>query len=178
MLIVGLSLLAVSAFATPKRVAPISKGKKAFLAGLIKRCENGIATSCYDYGVSLSRSKSAKERQKGISYIRRACTLAYAPACKQKTSTLRGQTVVTSTYQPCDMSSAAASIQVAGDLISSVVQGSIWYRAGAMAGDKVTSINDKTFHGYNQIAEALGTGSMVLNVERNGKPTSLMVSCP
>jgi hypothetical protein len=167
-IIVFLLTLTMDAFAGPRR---------NFINGLIKRCNDGIAVACYDYGVTLSRSKSRKERQKSAYYVRRACTLAYQPACKQKISNVKNQTVV-SGKRACDMTKTAGSIHLQGDVISFVEQDSPWYRAGAQVDDKIISINDKPFAGYNDITEALGTGSLVLNVARAGKPTSLMVNCP
>jgi TPR repeat protein len=167
-LIVFLLTLTMDAFAGPRQ-----KHKN----NLLKRCSDGIAVACYDYGVTLSRAKNKKERQKSDYYVRRACTLAYQPACKQKISNIKNQTVV-SGKRNCDMAKTAGSIHLQGDVISFVEQDSPWYRAGAQADDKVISINDKPFAGYNDITEALGTGSLVLNVDRGGKLTSLMVNCP
>jgi hypothetical protein len=167
-LIVFLLTLTVDAFAGPRQ---------NFKNGRLRRCNDGIAVACYDYGVALLHSKSRKQRQKGAYYIRRACTLAYQPACKQKISNVKSQTVI-SGKRTCNMAKTAGSIHLEGNVISFVEQDSPWYRAGAQVDDKIISINDKPFAGYNDITEALGTGSLVLNVARGGKPTSLMVNCP
>lgn len=166
-IVVSLLTLTMSAFAGPKQ---------KFKGNLLKRCDDGIAVACYDYGVLLSRSKSKRERRQGATYIRRACSLGYQPACKQKLSNVKTETVVAE-KQKCNLTRTANSIHVQGNVVSYVEQDSVWYRAGTQPGDKIVSINDREFTGYNDLTETLGTGSLVLNVERNGKPTSLMVNC-
>lgn len=167
MIIAILLTLSMSAFAGPKQ---------KFKSGLLRRCDDGIAVACYDYGVLLSRSKSERERRQGALFIRRACSLAYQPACQQKLSNIKTETVVTEKPR-CDLTKTANSIHVQGNVVSYVEQDSVWYRAGAQPGDRIVSLNDREFTGYNDLTKTLGTGSLVMNVERNGKPTSLMVNC-
>lgn len=47
-------------------------------------CEGGIARACYEYGVWLQTQAGQKFRDEGARYVRRACSMAYAPACNAK----------------------------------------------------------------------------------------------
>jgi hypothetical protein len=47
-------------------------------------CEGGISRACYEYGIWLQTQPEKRWKDLGARYVRRACSMAYAPACQTK----------------------------------------------------------------------------------------------
>lgn len=179
----GLLLLTVGAWAKPK---PNPKPVQKMMASLLKRCEDGVAVSCYDYGKTLLLRRTPADKRRGNIYIRRACTLAYAPACVTHSTVAETKPMkdpkpkVDANGHPCNAEELAKTAKLGGDghSVAEVSKGSLWERSGVLAGDEVISVNGQPFTGQQQIGDALEKGGAVLNLRRNGRETSVMVNCP
>lgn len=179
-------LMSVSLWAKPKAVTSSKKGKEKMVAKLLKRCEDGIAIACYDYGKILIGIHKKADKRKGNIYIRRACTLAYAPACQMRSTVAdskpmkENKTKADANGRPCNGEelSRTAKLSADGRSVAEVSKGSLWEQSGIQAGDTILSVNGKPFSGPDQIAEALDKGGAVLNVQRNSREQSVMVNCP
>jgi C-terminal processing protease CtpA/Prc len=179
----GLLFLTVGAWAKPK---PTPKPVEKMMANLLKRCEDGVAVACYDYGKTLRLRKSPADKRRGNLYLRRACTLAYAPACVTHSTVSETKPMkdpkpkVDANGRPCNGVELAKTAKLSGDgrSVAEVSKGSLWEQSGVVAGDEVISVNGQPFTGQEQIADALDKGGAVLNLRRNGRETSVMVNCP
>ncbi len=182
-LTVCLLILSVSVWAKPVTKAD---PKAKMVANLLKRCEDGIAVSCYDYGKILLTKKDKASKRKGNIYVRRACTLAFAPACATRSTVADSKPMkdtkprVDSQGKPCNGLELLKSGRLAADgrSVAEVTKGSLWDQAGVLPGDELVSVNGQTFTDPEQVAKALDKGGAVLNVRRNGRETSVMVNCP
>lgn len=182
-LTVSLIFLTVGAWAKPNpRVNPKSK----MISNLLKRCEDGIAVSCYDYGKVLLAKRGKADKRKGNIYVRRACTLAYAPACATRSTVADSKPVkdtkpkLDSQGNPCTGEELLKSAKLGDDgrSLAEVGSGSLWEKSGVQTGDEILSVNGVAYTDRSQVAAALDKGGAVLNVRRNGRETSVMVSCP
>lgn len=183
---VGLVLVSVNSWAAQKSVVPPTKGKAKMMANLLKRCEDGVALACFDYGVILRKNKDQASKRKAARYIRRACTLAYAPACQTRSTVAESKPMkdtkpkVDANGKPCNAEELAKSVKLGGEgrQVAEVSKGSLWEQAGVQAGDKVLSVNGTPYTGPDQVGQALEKGGVVLNVDRGGRETSVMLECP
>jgi hypothetical protein len=50
---------------------------------MLEQCESGVAKACFDYGLYLQNQRDPQAKKNGGIYVRRACTMAYQPACRQ-----------------------------------------------------------------------------------------------
>jgi|GEM_PF-6348756 len=186
-LTVGLFLLSVSVWAAPKKpAAPPSKAKVKMMANLLKRCEDGVAVACHDYGKLLLQSRNKADKRRGTIYVRRACTLAYAPACQTRPTVADSKPVkdkspkIDSHGRPCNNEELAKTAKLSSDgrQVAEVNRGSLWEQSGVKAGDTVVSVNGQPFSSSEQIGDALEKGGAVVNIVRDGREMSLMVNCP
>lgn len=179
LLTAGTLFLTVSVWAKPSP-------KDKMIANLLKRCEDGIAVACFDYGKILLTTRKAADKRRGNIFIRRACTLAYAPACQMRSTVADSKPMkdnkpkVDAHGKPCNGEELAKSARLSPDgrSVAEVNKDSLWEQAGVQAGDEVLTVNGEAFKDASQIAEALDKGGAVLNVKRNGRETSVMVNCP
>lgn len=183
-LMVGLLLLTMSAWAK-KPAPPLNKGHEKMLASLLRRCEDGVASACHNYGKALLAHRSHADQKKGGAYIRRACTLAYAPACSshpvtEEKKVKESPSRVDSKGKPCTKEQLTLTAKFSEDqrVFSEVGKDSLWAQAGAQAGDEIISVNGEAYSGPQQIGNAFEHGGAVLNVKRNGRETSFMLRCP
>jgi hypothetical protein len=180
---VSLILLAGNCWAAQKAVVPPDKGKSKMMAHLLKRCENGVALACFHYGVTLKKSKTSKRT--AAKYIRRACILAYAPACETRSTVAVSQPFtdkkpkVDGNGKPCNARALTKSVKVVSEShqVTEITKGSLWDQAGVEVGDKILSVNGDAYTGANQIGEALENGGAVLNLDRDGRETSVILDC-
>lgn len=176
---VSMLVLTVQAGAASKK-APPPRGRALFLKKLKLKCEDGVAVACNDYGLSLLNSKDPKDQKTGKFYIRRACTLAYAPACEQHSSSTTSKVVKPEVENKCAEPSVMKSAKLKSDspVIESVEEGSLFAKAGLQKGDVITMVDGKPFTNRDQLVEALKKGGLpVINVFRQGQPSSVVIEC-
>jgi len=177
-LMVSLLMLPMSAWA--------AKPYGNMMANLLKRCNDGVAVACYDYGKALLAVKKNPNVKRGNYYVRRACTLAYAPACQQRSKPVNSKASEDNHANsdanglPCNGEELAKAARLSedGKEVTEVVKGSLWEQSGIQPGDKIISVNGQAFNDADQIAKSLNTGSAVIHVLRQGRETPVTVNCP
>lgn len=173
------------ALLAPLSSPALGKNQARLLSNLLKRCEDGIAVSCFEYGKILAAERDSTSQKKGAFYIRRACTLAYSPACQKRSNSMESKAVKESPSQvqisgPCSHAELAKSIQLKSDgrSIASISPGSMWEQWGLKEGDSLTQINGQAYSGPDQVSRSFENGFPVLNIVRGGQETSLVLACP
>lgn len=162
----------------PKVSGPDAK----FLKILKRKCGDGIATACHDYGLALMKRKSAKDQKAGKFYIRRACTLAYAPACETRKDSNESKLVPAPSEKGACNKPEITNVLNLNPQTKVVIlagQDSPWHKAGMQNGDMITAINGKPYTGSpTQLQDAIADIPPVITVKRNGVETSLVMKCP
>lgn len=183
-LVVMTLLTAADAWAK-KPLEPFNSGHQKLMANLLRRCEEGVAIACHDYGKILLHHRNAADKKRGGSYIRRACTLAYAPACTSPASVQEMKIKerparVDAQGNPCNSDQLSKSAKFSEDhkSFTDISKGSLWEQAGAQAGDEILTVNGQIFSAVEQVGEAIAKGGAVVNVKRGGRETSLILQCP
>jgi TPR repeat protein len=182
---VSLILLGGNCWAAQKSIVPPDKGESKMMAHLLKRCENGVALACFHYGVTIKKSKSKTNKRTATKYLRRACTLAYAPACETRSTVAISQPFtdrkpkVDGNGKPCNAHELTKSVKLASasQQVTEITKGSLWDQAGVEVGDKILSVNGEAYTVPKQIGEALENGGAVLNLDRDGRETSVILDC-
>jgi len=162
-----------------------------YLASQLAKCNDGVGASCYNYGYALSQREDPKEKARGEKFVRRACTLAYAPACgrnssadpteDQEQSASESGSSAEKAVANCFGEGTRKALMPAGNsgqLLTRMDKGSVWERAGLLPGDVIKSVNGQPLKSTDQVAAALAKGNANIEVDRNGMPVSLSLSCP
>jgi hypothetical protein len=186
--VVAILVLSVSAYAqAPASVSKPNQAHEKFKKSLLKKCEDeGVAESCFQYGEITKESENAIEQKKSSYYIRRACMMAYAPACGRANVTAAGAKSKREPGSvPCITAESAGEISLApvaggeqGQKISSV-DNPVLQSAGVKPGDVIMTINGRPFSSAGQFAQELSDSDNVeIEVNRGGVVTPLNVKCP
>lgn len=185
--VVAILVLSVSAYAqAPASVSKPSQAHENFKKSLLKKCEDdGVAESCFQYGEITKESDNAAEQKKSAFYIRRACMMAYAPACGRETVTAAGATKREPGSASCISPDAAKEISFdpatngdQGQKVSSV-NNPVLQNAGVKPGDVIMTINGRPFNSASQFAEELSDAdNIAIEVSRGGTIVPLSVKCP
>lgn len=185
--VVAILVLSVSAWAqAPASVSNPNQAHEKFKKSLLKKCEDeGIAESCFQYGEITKDSENSAERKKAPFYVRRACMMAYAPACGRDNVTAAGAKSKRKPGSvPCITPDSAKDINVSamtngeGQKITEV-NNPILQSAGVKPGDIIMTINGRPFTSADQFAQELGDADNVeIEVNRGGTVTPLNVKCP
>lgn len=170
-----------------------SRQELNFFNRLLHKCNNGEGQSCFDYAVSLSDLNDPKYSKKISIYMRRACTLAYQPACNRKDKPANAR-VITSTpdadganQRPtCGADTLKASSLSPvnlpggryGQQITRISKDSLFEKAGLRVGDVVTKVNGSIFTQSTQMSKALDEGGAMVEVTRGATVIPLALSCP
>lgn len=199
----ALALILICTFATAR---PLTRQDIKWMSRLQKRCDDaGEGQACFDYAQALklvpsadanSKSKSKPSRkavrhERAIArYTRRACQLAYAPACNEKSKTEPARLINNDGRKqaggrcgPEPMSTVTLSpIRLSdggnGQQITRIQKDSLLAKAGLRLGDVVTSVNGAGLTSPSQIVQALDAGGAMIEVQRGAAIIPLAISCP
>ena len=169
----------------PQVIPPAVQKKSEEMAR--RRCDDGVAFSCYDYGVTLSLSKDPAKQKRGEKYIRQACDMAYAPACKGRARKVveRGDGPPPAGKTDClnqDVINGAglADNGTGGQVLHNVQPGSVLEKAGFLPGDVIRSVNGNPVSNGEKIVESVGQhqGPSEIVIERQGLTMPLHFTCP
>lgn len=161
--------------------AQVLRAKEKYQLSQKKRCNEGVAYACYDYGITLSLSKSQAKQAEGERFIRRACTLAYAPACKQRAM---GSVREAGRRSSCVNDNVLRAAQVqstgGGQKLVALEKGSLFEKMGFLPGDIIKSVNGTPTPTAGKLIEAIsdGDGQGDLVIERQGATIPLVFHCP
>jgi len=142
-----------------------------------RKCEEGIAASCYKYAVTLQQTGLPKDAAKSSIYMRRACTMAYTPACIQHTVAL---TKGSACFDDAGIRSATITGKDGAVELAKIAKGSPWEKTGFKAGDKLVSVGGKPAKTPQEIFAAFSSHPQYIEILRAGKTMSLSVpdECP
>jgi len=190
----ALCLTVPQANARGRKVSPKTptRAESNFMKNLLKKCDNGQGQSCYDYAITLRGLNNPKNEKRASIYIRRACTLAYAPACnrpeKPETAKLVGGSGDKGVYQKPNCgagtlkTSTLSAINLSGgrygQQIIRIGKDSMFEKAGLRVGDVVTKVNGSIFTHGSQMSKALDDGGAMVEVVRGPAMIPLALSCP
>jgi membrane-associated protease RseP (regulator of RpoE activity) len=173
-----------------KKPAVLTKVEAKYIRRLLQRCNDGNGQSCYAYAVALKRLNRPEDRSTIGRYTRRACVMAYAPACNRANSTERAQIVNrkgasadddncgAGMMQALTLSPVALANGVRAQQITRLEQGSPLAKAGLRLGDVVTRLNGEPFTSTAQASRAIDGGGAMIEVNRKGTIVPLAISCP
>ena len=172
-----LAVIIMVAVTLPVVTAARTKQYDKMLANLSKRCEDGVAQACYDYGKTLSASKDQKQKRAGAKFIRRACTLAYAPACAPRSTAAVAKIVKQD--KGCEILDLAQSITLSNArAVTQIKPGSIWEKSGFRVGDIITLVDDSPDATVEDVKRAMATvGASIISVKRGPDSLSLILLC-
>lgn len=152
-----------------------------------RKCESGIAASCYQHALTLQKSGGAKDAAKSAIYMRRACTMAYTPACTQHTEHVApgakhadAPTKGGACFNEAGIRSATITGKDGAVELGKVAKDSPWEKTGFKAGDKLVSIGGKPAKTQQEILAAFSSQPQYIEILRAGKTMSLPVpdECP
>ena len=55
------------------------------MKNLLKQCDGGVGKACFDYGRNLELFLGKTKHRERLTFVLRACNMAYAPACAEVT---------------------------------------------------------------------------------------------
>lgn len=188
--LLSLLILMPRADAKPRSRPPTPQQNK-YMNRLLQKCSDGQGQSCFDYAQIL-RQTNAKANEKKIRlYTRRACTLAYAPACgrpekpvparmagnqqaaKEGPQTCGTQFMSEVSFSPVRLPSGADAQQV-----TRLQKGSVLDKAGVKLGDLVTKVNGADIRSSQALAQAMEEGGALIEVTRGSSLIPLALRCP
>lgn len=188
-LVVSMGLLGVVLEAQtktdPKANDPLVKFKK----GLQSKCEtDGIAAACFQYAQALEESDIPEERKRANFYARRACMMAYAPACGRESAANDAgkERAPGSAAKGCFTPEVFANLNLVptstkaglpGQKLHDVEKLPMFAKSGVQTGDIILKVNGKNLEAPSQIADGLDSGRMDIEVERAGKTIPLSITC-
>ncbi|MGE0527809.1 MAG: hypothetical protein AB7G93_02355 [Bdellovibrionales bacterium] len=180
--LVGLQLFLLQTYAAQKKAIPIKTAKNNFKKSLLRHCHEGNGQACFDYGNMLLRAQTKRDKKVGKIYIRRACQLAYAPACARSTASALPNADTTielaGCYRPEIIKSARFTVIRRGLKIGRVTRESVWEQSGLRRGDTILKINGDKLRQEDQLIEGLKSGGFIADVDRAGALTPIAVFCP
>jgi hypothetical protein len=179
-----------------RRTPSISRQKFNYLHSLIRQCKDGSGQACYQYGAALLDLNRTKNKALARRYIRRACLMAYAPACNREheagsvvreISSIASDAENTRNSSPACDASMVTSVGLSathlpngsnGQQIVRIDNSYLLQKAGLQVGDVVTRINGEAFSSLKQVSDAVETGGAMIEVVRKGTLIPLTLSCP
>ena len=160
---------------------------------LYNRCEDGIGQSCNAYGMALMELDPKGNAKIGMRYVRRACSMAFRPACGKKTRDEKDEKENTRAENSKDcLSTAMKGVTTEpialpdgsqGQLISAVQKDSVLAQSGLQVGDVILKIGEgpslAAAGGREPSSGKAGRTMTVplLEIQRRGLPLSLPVVC-
>lgn len=161
-----------------------SSADTLYLQELLAQCEKGNGQTCDRYGRMVAELGRPGDRTRGLTYVRRACQLAYMPACV-KTSPRQparflypGQRCGPKTNKLISFK----SVNVAGKgprlTVMRLKAKSSLARAGLKRGDQLLTLNGQPATDIDKVLASIDRGQVLLEVERPGAPVPYSVYCP
>lgn len=164
----------------------LSPQEARYVKNLILRCsEQGVGQACFEYSQILSEVDAVKNEKMAILYMRRACQLAYGPACSHKSAPKEVKLDNTADNQKCiETFTTSGGIEPIalpngghGFIVSKIEKGSPLDKAGAKVGDLITKVNNGDAKSIDDFKGALGNGPAAIEINRGGTNISLTASC-
>lgn len=194
LVVLVLCLTLPHANARGRKVSPKTptRAESKYMTSLLRKCDNGEGQSCYDYAVTLRGMHNPKDEKRASLLIRRACTLAYAPACNRPEKPERARVIGAensgtefsrkpscgaNTLRASSLSSINLSGGRYGQQITRIGKDSMFEKAGLRVGDVVTKVNGSIFTHGSQMSKALDEGGAMVEVVRGPAMIPLALSC-
>ena len=92
----------------------------------LEKCEGGDGQACYAYAMYLKSNRDPRAKSSAGIYLRKACTMAYAPACTTRSS-------VAKNVQPSEATDEKAMLTAVTLKPSIPIRVTIWEAAGFRA---------------------------------------------
>jgi C-terminal processing protease CtpA/Prc len=161
----------------------VTPAESKYMQSLLRRCDDGNGQACNAYGHMLVQLDRPGDRRLAIRYIRRACVLAYTPACNRQSprekAKFAGQHCGPETGKMLTLVSVrAASGSRAVQKVTRVSKGSVLDKAGLRPGDVIMKVNGSHASSANEVGDALENGKALLEISRAGAVVPMAIYCP